>query len=312
MAEAFTISMLERETGVARSAIHFYVREGLLPRPQKTAASRALYSEDHIRLLGEIARLKAIDLSLAEIKLALNEDLSQANEHAVDLAGQEYDRIHQAILRVATERFAASGYERTHVAGIIRELGITPQIFYSHFSSKLQLLVESFHTFISWNLAFVESEAMESTDLGERLLRRLIGDSRASEFGSDVIAHIRSQPGQSKEDKLRLAEQAWDPVVRRVKADLAGVVRPGCPPPSIPLDLLVYSMIGAHHTASTRASWDERFTRADVLRTHLWLWFAVMAGMSGEIDIDSRVARYESLIEEVAARAPETPPAVEM
>jgi AcrR family transcriptional regulator len=282
----------------------------LLPRPQKTAASRALYSEDHLKLLRGIVALKAEGLSLAEIKIALEEDLSTARENVVDLAGQEYDRTHRAILRVATEQFASKGYERTHVASIVRKLGITPQIFYLHFPSKLQLLVESFHTFISWNLAHFEPEIMESQDIGERLLRRLIADYKASEFGSDVISQIRSEPTHSKADKLRLADQAWDSVISRIKADFESVRPSASSRPSIPLDLLAYSMIGAHHNATARASWDERFTRADALRTHLWLWLAVTAAMSGEVDIDSRVARYEDLIKEVAARGPETPPSI--
>jgi hypothetical protein len=170
--------------------------------------------------------------------------------------------------------------------------------------------VESFHTFISWNLAHFEPEIMESQDIGERLLRRLIADYKASEFGSDVISQIRSEPTHSKADKLRLADQAWDSVISRIKADFESVRPSASSRPSIPLDLLAYSMIGAHHNATARASWDERFTRADALRTHLWLWLAVTAAMSGEVDIDSRVARYEDLIKEVAARGPETPPSI--
>ena len=57
--KVMTIAALEQATGVARSTIHFYIREGLLPQPAKTAASRSLYSEDHVRLLGRIGELKS-------------------------------------------------------------------------------------------------------------------------------------------------------------------------------------------------------------------------------------------------------------
>ncbi|MFH0917491.1 MAG: MerR family transcriptional regulator [bacterium] len=311
IAEVLTIAALERETQVSRSTIHFYVREGLLPQPQKTAASRSLYCEDHVKLLRKIGELKSAGHSLAEIKIVLDEDLAIARENCMDLAGQESERIRRAILRVATGEFAAKGYERTHIAAIIRELGITPQIFYSHFPSKLQLLVEAFHTFISWNLQFIEPKLMASTDQGERLLWRLVADSRANEFGSDVFSHIRSEGGHKKSDKLKLAEQAWAGIVSRITMDFESVRAPGSPPPAIPLELLAYSMIGAHHNASARASWDEKYSRADTLRTHLWLWLAALAALSGEVDIDSRIARYEGLIQEVAAREPETPPAIE-
>jgi DNA-binding transcriptional MerR regulator len=304
-----TISALERETGVPRSTIHFYVREGLLPAPQKTAASRALYSEDHVRLLHQITELKSAGRSLAEIKAELEAELSQAHANGVDLAGREYERIHREILRVATESFAQKGYDRTHVADIVKAVGITHQVFYSHFPSKLQLLVESFTTFIGWNLAFIEPRLAAAEDVGERLLWRLLADERANQFGSDVLDQIRSLPGGSQEDKRRLAEKAWEGVVGYVKAEFVQTRPPDSPPPPISLDLLVYSLLGAHHNASAHASWDGTSTKADVLRVHLWLWLAVIAALSGEVDIDSRIARYESLIQEVASRKAETPPA---
>jgi DNA-binding transcriptional MerR regulator len=302
---------VEKATGVSRSTIHFYIREGLLPRPQKTAASRALYTQDHVRLVKRIDELKKRGRSLADIKTDLAGDLARVNETPVDLAGQENERIHAAILRVATQEFAAKGYKETHVADIVRELGISSQIFYSHFPSKLQLFVESFRTFLDWNLAFVEPKLMESQDSGERLLWRLLADNRANEFGSQVMAQINSEHSRSEVEKHRLSEQAWEEVVAKIKQEFEGARQPGSPPPAIPLDLLSFSLIGAHHTSSMRSSWDERFTKVDTIRVHLWLWLAVMAALGGEVDIDSRIARYEGLIQEVAARKPETPPALE-
>lgn len=308
MVEALSISALERETGVPRSTIHFYVRAGLLPQPQKTAASRSLYSRDHARLLQRIRELKDSGNSLAEIRAALETDLARAEENGIDLASHEYERIHQAILRAATESFATRGYDRTHVADIVSSAGITPQVFYHHFTSKLQLLVESFHTFITWNLAFVEPQ-LESSDLGERLLARLLADVRANEFGSEVMARIRSDGERSGEEQRVLAEQAWASVVRYIIDEFEAVIPPGASPPRASLELLAYSMLGAQHNASMRASWDDTFSRADILRTHVWLWLAVVAGLSGEVDIDARVARYEGLIQQAAKRRPETPPA---
>ena len=59
MVRPLTISELEQESGVPRSTIYYYVREGLLPPAQKAAASRAIYSDVYVALLGEIARLQA-------------------------------------------------------------------------------------------------------------------------------------------------------------------------------------------------------------------------------------------------------------
>ena len=58
MTETLTISALERLTGVTRTTIHYYIRRGLLPQAAKTAASRSLYSSDHVRILERIEQLK--------------------------------------------------------------------------------------------------------------------------------------------------------------------------------------------------------------------------------------------------------------
>lgn len=72
---------MERATGVPPSTIHFYISEELLPRPAKTAASRSLYSEDHVELLSRIVSLKQSGLSLAEIKEELKPVLARTSEN---------------------------------------------------------------------------------------------------------------------------------------------------------------------------------------------------------------------------------------
>jgi DNA-binding transcriptional MerR regulator len=303
--EAYAIAALERETGVSRSTIHFYVRQGLLPSPQKTHAGRSLYGHDHVALLAKIGELKRAGRSLAEIRTTLSPELEKAKVNGKDLARLESDRVRSAILSVATEAFATNGYEKTHVATIIKKLGITHQVFYSHFASKLELLVESFRAFITWNVAYNETRLAETTDLGERVLWRLFADYRASQLASEVMSHIRAERGHSAAERRRLAERAWEGVVDVIERELEALGGPRDIPP-VPLELLSYSMIGAHHNAAMRASWDDEWTREDVLRTHLWLWLAVALAMNG--GVDSQLARYEGLIRELASREPETPP----
>jgi hypothetical protein len=48
-----------------------------------------------------------------------------------------------------------------------------------------------------------------------------------------------------------------------------------------------------------------------VLRAHLWLFLAVQAALSGEVDIDSRLAHYDRLITELGATMPPLPPELE-
>ncbi len=51
---------LVSETGIPRSTIQHYVREGLLPKPIKLAHNSAVYGEAHIRRLDAIGRAKRL------------------------------------------------------------------------------------------------------------------------------------------------------------------------------------------------------------------------------------------------------------
>jgi len=258
-------------------------------------------------LLFRIKELKREGLSLAEIRATLQDDLAKIEDDG-ELLARERERVRQTILRVATQEFMEHGYDRARTTDIIRKAGVTSQVLYDHFPSKAELLVESFRTFVSWNLAFVEPK-LQTVDAGERLLWRLQADAKANEFGSSVMALLRSESSDSR-GLVRLVEQTWAPIVGHIVREFESVLEPGCTP-AVSLELLAYSMLGAMHNASLRASWDDTFTREDLLAAHLWLYLAVLAGLEGQADIGSRVARYTELIKEVAARQPETPPAPE-
>ena len=84
MIQVLNIGELEEVSGVPRTTIHYYLRLGLLPRPQKTAASRSLYTEEHVEILREIGELKQSGLSITEIEDKLQHRIDQANEVTVD------------------------------------------------------------------------------------------------------------------------------------------------------------------------------------------------------------------------------------
>lgn len=63
---------LERETGVGREAIRFYIREGLLPEPERPRRNVAHYSGEHVTRIRAIKRLQEDErLPLSEIRSVL-------------------------------------------------------------------------------------------------------------------------------------------------------------------------------------------------------------------------------------------------
>lgn len=65
---------LVRETGLPRTAIHHYIREGLLPPSTKTAPNAALYGPEHVERLKLIRALRGDELGplpMSTIRLVL-------------------------------------------------------------------------------------------------------------------------------------------------------------------------------------------------------------------------------------------------
>src|ERR1700759_4721473 len=76
---------LARRSGVARETIHFYLREGLLPRPEKGGVTVAYYGEEHLERLRIIRRLpEEKSLPIAVIRRILQSPAAAA-ERDVDV-----------------------------------------------------------------------------------------------------------------------------------------------------------------------------------------------------------------------------------
>jgi len=92
-------------TGLARSTIHHYIREGILPRPQKTGRNTALYDEDFVRRAQLVKTLQEkTHMPLASIR----ETLNGMPDAAVDMIDPDrFTGVTRTIadsLRLASER----------------------------------------------------------------------------------------------------------------------------------------------------------------------------------------------------------------
>jgi len=307
MGSALTLSELVRATGVSRSTVQFYTRRGLLPQPAKTESGRCLYSEDHVQLLRRIGELKARGLSVAEIKDELEHAIEHVNQSDVDLASREYERVHQIILRAGIEEFVTRGYDHAHLASIIRNAGVTPYLFYTHFAGKAQLLVECFDAFVIRNETLVQPRVEQTVDLGERLLYRLTGNIRARALAFDAQMVVRLEESRTGADLRKPVEGAWQRIIRPVAEELADLRPAASSAPIVPDELIVLGLSGAFDATYMRSIWDDTYGQRDLLLAHLWLFLAVQAAMSGEIEMDPRMARYDELVREVATHNSQIP-----
>lgn len=108
---------LVERTGATREAIRFYINEGLLPKPEKTARNQARYSERHVELIRLIRDLQQEQfLPLKAIRALLHEDgefeFTPAQRAALDRAQRKVVFEHR--------------YAEETLAGLCERLGFNP------------------------------------------------------------------------------------------------------------------------------------------------------------------------------------------
>ncbi|SMC40875.1 MerR family transcriptional regulator [Papillibacter cinnamivorans] len=120
---------LEELTGFSRTMINFYIKEGLLPPPEKSAKNMAYYGENFIEKLRLIQKLKEAGLPLSQIKLVLSGD-----DNLIDIAPllDSMQSINQLLplgsidQPVSMEQMRASGIEDGIIDGLIKLSVIEP------------------------------------------------------------------------------------------------------------------------------------------------------------------------------------------
>ena len=146
------VGELSRRTGISTSAINYYVREGLLPPPLKTAPNMAYYDPSYVDMVNSIKVLqREKGLSLQEIKDLLDrgefrwttglphEDFDGATG-AVSGTKRALDR-RKHIMGVASKVFSEKGYYATTIADIASTAGIAKGTIYWYFNNKRAIMI---------------------------------------------------------------------------------------------------------------------------------------------------------------------------
>src|SRR6266705_362762 len=149
MTSTYTITELVALTDVPAATIHYYLRNGLLPQPKRTAPNRFEYDTRHAQSLRLIRTLRdRRGLALPMIRRILPELLLLETEEA--FRPEIWDRVlaprmsrrrapSARLLDAAREAFMRRGYADVNVDDICRGARIAKGSFYRHYRSKEEL-----------------------------------------------------------------------------------------------------------------------------------------------------------------------------
>ena len=219
---ALTIGELETESGVSRSTIYYYVRAGLLPPAQKSSPTRAIYTDDHVELLDEIRRLKQEGLRHQGHPRAARAPraLRRARTARTWSRGRAKRRAAPSS-RTAAREFARNGYRQTRIADIISELGITPQVLYSHFPTKRDLFAASYRACLDASMGVIEPRLADETDPAAHLVWRMVGDYGLRALNPDLL-YLARDAAYDDPETTRELRKAHEHILGEPGTDLVG------------------------------------------------------------------------------------------
>jgi len=137
-----TISELSSLSTIPLSTIKFYIRESLIPRPNKIRGTRAYYDSRHLsklRLIKKIQSEGKVPLSKIKEIIDLIDDSDRLEEQHI---GPGRADLKDAIVTSAIGVFREKGYEKTTIGDIVAAAGIGRSTFYKNFRDKKELLIE--------------------------------------------------------------------------------------------------------------------------------------------------------------------------
>jgi AcrR family transcriptional regulator len=143
----YSIAEIVQLSGVPASSIHHYLRTGLVPQPERTAANRFMYDERHVVALRIIRCLRHHGRTLEEIGAALPElwalapeDLDRAiDDHLRGVAAPPCART--KLIEAAIVEFGRRGSGDVSVADLCARAGVAKGTFYRHFDNKDELFL---------------------------------------------------------------------------------------------------------------------------------------------------------------------------
>jgi AcrR family transcriptional regulator/predicted DNA-binding transcriptional regulator AlpA len=180
--EYMRMKELVQRSGISRSTIHFYLREGLLHPPIKTGRTMAYYDRSHLDRLKSIQKSKMdMRMPLAFLKKKIGgsakgggvrSEAPVSHETGESSLLNHRERRKQDIIEAAIRVFATKGYYRTHVQDITKTAGIAKGTFYLYFQNKRDIFIEVVDEVIRKMMSEGNEAIKDEEDPAKRLLFR--------------------------------------------------------------------------------------------------------------------------------------------
>lgn len=254
------ISDLERITGIGRSAIHYYLREGLLSPPIRTGQTMAYYNASHVEELRRIREMQEEGYPLALIREMKQGTLDKAQAGE---AGVATDRKKE-IMATAVEVFARKGYHLARISDITSEVGLGHSTFYLYFPSKEALFIECVDQVFQTMFSGVWDEIKHEDNPLKRL--RMRGEA-VMKYHPEFLDILQALKGTLDDPRLEIKRrEIYASIAKTVERDIDKAIKNGLIP-KINAEIASYMLVGWMETAPLLLSEGKGYNVDDLLDT---------------------------------------------
>ena len=270
------IGAVEKQTGIPRSTIHFYLREGILHPPLKTGQTMAYYDESHLERLVLIQKMKnelGIPINYIKEKISAmdtgdnktsTDTLQQIASDDTNIPPSLKERRKNEIISAAVKIFSDKGFYKTKVKDITDSLDMSTGTFYIYFKNKEDLFLEAIDDVVKSIIGGAAEAIVNEKDFVIRMLLRakvfLEQFSRYSEILNQLRAEMTRDSKWFQERVKGVYHDLTQPVIKEFSEAIdQGFIRPIDP------DLTAYAVTGVIETLSFRMTVDDTYTMDKVI-----------------------------------------------
>ena len=272
--ELMRIKELVEKSGVPRTTIHYYLRQGILHPPFKSGRTMAYYDESHLQRLREIGNLKKkLSSTLSSGKQA-NHDVTKTVTTT-----KEKDRKRKEIILEAIRVFSQKGYHRTKVSDITDALHISTGTFYIYFKNKRDLFIEVIDD-VFRNIVGEAAQAIkEENDFFKRMeIRGKVFYENYTKY-NEILNQLRAEMAGDDQWPAEKIKKIYHGLTKPVIREIETAVQKGIIEKVDP-DLAAYALTGLIEIMSLRLSLDNKYTLKDCINFIVDLSTNFIVGLS--------------------------------
>ena len=265
------IGQVEKQTGIPRSTIHFYLREGLLHPPLKTGQTMAYYDDSHLERLVLIQKMKnELGIPINYIKEKISSMDKGDNQTSTDTLHQIAsddsnmppslkERRKNEIISAAVKIFSDKGFYKTKVKDITDSLDMSTGTFYIYFNNKEDLFLEAIDDVVKSIVGGAAKAIMNEKDFVMRmLLRAKVFFEQYSRY-SEILNQLRAEMTRDSKWFQERVKGIYQDLTRPLITEFTEAINQGIIRPIDP-DLIAYAVTGLIETLSFRMTMDETYT----------------------------------------------------